>query len=133
MAGRDIIDGISLYIPHYTPDISNQQLMLEHIVSRPATEVFQNIRSSLMKDVTTENNWTFELGVGDGNDIPFHVVVKFMQRDQFNQQHRNNDTIYIPSVVNAQCSIGSEKYPDAGIKCNYGIDKYSQASGVNDS
>ena len=50
-----------------------------------------------------------------------------MQRDQFNQQHQNNDTFYRPSVVNAQCSFGSEKLPDAGINCNYGADKYSQA------
>ena len=54
-----------------------------------------------MKDVTTENNWTFELSVGDGIDVPIYVIVGFMQRDQFNQQHQNNDTFYRPSVVNA--------------------------------
>ena len=39
-----------------------------------------------MEDVTAEKNWTFELGVGDGIDIPIYVIVGFMQRDQFNQQ-----------------------------------------------
>ena len=29
----------------------------------------------------------------------------------------------------AQCFIGSEKYPDAGINQNYAIGKYSQAYG----
>ena len=52
-----------------------------------------------------------------------------MQRDQFNQQHHNNDTFYRPSVVNAQCIIGSEKFPDTGTYCNYAIDKYSPAYG----
>ena len=52
-----------------------------------------------------------------------------MQRDQFNQQHENNDTFYKQSVVNAQCLIGSEKFPDVGRNCNYAIDKYSQAFG----
>ena len=47
-----------------------------------------------MKDVTTETNWTFELGVGDGIDIPIYVLVGFMQRDQFNQQHQKNDKFY---------------------------------------
>ena len=50
-----------------------------------------------------------------------------MQRDQFIQQHQNNDTFYRPSVVNAQCNIGSETLPDAVINCKYAIDKYSQA------
>ena len=52
-----------------------------------------------------------------------------MQRDQFNQQHQNNDTFYRPSVVNAQCIIGSEKFPDAGKNFNYAMHKYSQAYG----
>ena len=82
-----------------------------------------------MKDVTTENNWSFELGVGDVVDIPIYVLVGFMQWDQFIQQYRSNDTIYRPSVVNAQCIIGSEKFPDTGINCNYDFDKYSQAYG----
>ena len=32
-------------------------------------------------------------------------------------------------MVNAQCIIGSEKILDAGINCNYAIDKQSQAYG----
>ena len=33
LAGRIIIDDISLYVPHCTPSISNQKLMFGHIVS----------------------------------------------------------------------------------------------------
>ena len=82
-----------------------------------------------MKDATTENNWTSELGVVDDIDFPIFIKVGFMQGDQFNQQHQNNATFYRPNVVNAQCIIRSEKYPDAGINCNYAIDRYSQAYG----
>ena len=63
LAGRVIIDDISLYVPQYTPSISNQKLMLSHIVSKAPTELTYIKRSTYMKDVTTENNWTFELGV----------------------------------------------------------------------
>ena len=80
-----------------------------------------------MKVVTTENNWTFELGIGDGVNVPIYVMVGFMQRDQFDQQLQKNDTFYRPSAVNAQYIIGSQKFQDAGIYCNYAIDKYSQA------
>ena len=129
LAGGRIIDDISLYVPHYTPSISNQKILWEPTTSKAPTELTYIKRSTYMKDVTTEKNWTFELGVGDGVDIHIYVIVGFVQRDQFNQQYQNNDTFYRPSVVNAQCIIGSEKVPDAGINCNYSIDKYSQAYG----
>ena len=129
LAGRVIIDDISLFVPHCTPNKSNQKLILGHIVSRAATELSYIKRSSDMKDGATENNWTFELGVGDGIAIPLFVIVGFMQRDQFNQQHQNNVTFYRPSLINPQRIIGNDKYPDGGLSCNYAIDKYSQAHG----
>ena len=127
LAGRVIIEDLSWYVPHYTRNISNQKLILGHFVSKDATELSYTIRSFYLKNLTTENNWTFELGIGDGIDIPIYVKFAFMQRDQFNQQHQKNDTFYTPSVVNAHCIIVSEKFPDAGINCFYAIDKYSQA------
>ena len=44
--------------------------MLGHIGSKAPTELSYIKRSSNMKDVTTENNCTSELGVGEGVDIP---------------------------------------------------------------
>ena len=52
--------------------------MLGHIVSKAPTELSYIKRSSYMNDVTTENNWTFDLGVGDGIDIPVFLLVGFM-------------------------------------------------------
>ena len=54
-------------------------------------------------------------------------MVGFMQKDQFNQQHKRNDTFYRPSVVNGQCITRSKKYRVAAIFCYYAIDKCSQA------
>ena len=129
LAGRVFIDDISWYVPQYTLSISNQKLMLGHIVSKAPTYLTYIKSSCHMKDVTAENNWTFELGVGDGVDIPIYVIVGFMQRDQFNEQHQRNDSFYSSSVVNAQRISSSEKLPDAGINCNYAIDNHSQAYG----
>ena len=47
LAGRFIIDDISSYVPHYTPSISNQLLMLEHIVSKTPTELTYIKRHSI--------------------------------------------------------------------------------------
>ena len=81
LAGRGIIDDISWYVPHYTPSITNQKLMLSNIASKTPTDMTYIKRSSYVKDVTSENKWTFGLGVGDGIDILIYVLVGFMQRD----------------------------------------------------
>ena len=62
-------------MPHFAIKISNQNLMLGHIVSRAPTVLSYNKRPSYMKDQTTKDNWTFGLGVGDGVDIRFYVIV----------------------------------------------------------
>ena len=53
----------------FTPNISNKKLLLGHFGYRAAAEISYIKRSSYMKDVTTESNWTFELGEADGIDI----------------------------------------------------------------
>ena len=128
-AAKDIVDDIGWYVPAYTPSISNQEKLLGHIESKAPNEVSYIKKSSYVKDITSENNWSFELGVGDSVDMPIYVIVGFMQRDQFNQQHQNNDTIYRPSVVKAQCIVGSEKFPDTGRNCNFAIEKFLQEKG----
>ena len=75
--------------------------MLANIVSKVPTELTSIERPSYMNDVTAENSWTFELGVGEGVDVPNYIIVGFKQRNQVNQQHRNNYTFYRPSVLNA--------------------------------
>ena len=102
LAGRDNIDDISLHVPLYIPSISNHKLMLGYFVSKAATELSYMKRSSCMKDVTTENNCTFELGVGDGIHLPLYLIVGFLQRDQSNLQNQSNDTFHGQSVVNTQ-------------------------------
>ena len=40
LAGRVIVEDKSLYAPRYTPNLSDQKIMLGHIVSRAATELW---------------------------------------------------------------------------------------------
>ena len=129
LAGIVVIEDISFYVPHDTPNTSNQKLMLGHIVSRVATDSSYFKRSTYVKVVTIEKNGTFELGVRNSVDAPLHLIVGFKQRGQFKQQHQNHDTFYRASVVNCQINFGFEKYPDAGKICDYAINNYSQAYG----
>ena len=88
----------------------------------PETSVF-------MKEVNTQNLWTFELGTQEGINVPIWIFVAFQQSDRQNDQNLNNNTFYRPLVTSAQCIIGTEKYPDSGILLNYNDDNYSQDYG----
>ena len=81
-----------------------------------------------MKEVNTQNLWTFELGTQEGVNVPIWIFVAFQQNDRQNDQNLNNDTFYRPLVTSAQCIIGTEKYPDSGILQNYNDEDYSQGS-----
>ena len=86
-------------------------------------------RSVFMKEVNTQNLWTFELGNQEGINVPIWIFVAFQQNDRQNDQNLNNDTFYRPLVTSAQCIIGTEKYPDSGNLINYNDDDYSQGYG----
>ena len=59
-------------------------------------------------------------------NVPIWIIIGFQQQDRENSQNLNNDTFCRLPVVSAQCIIGTEKYPDAGIVLNYNDDEYSQ-------
>ena len=42
LAGSVVMDDINWYVPHYTPSISNQKLMLSNIASKAPTELTYN-------------------------------------------------------------------------------------------
>ena len=86
-------------------------------------------RSVFMKEVNTQNLWTFELSSQEGINVPIWMFVAFQQSDRQNDQNLNNDTFYRPPVSSAQCIIGTEKYPDSGNLLNYEDDDYSQGYG----
>ena len=58
IAGR-IVEEIlifSWYVPHYTPNVFQQKLMLEQIGFRSATQLSYNKRSHFTKGVNTDDN-----------------------------------------------------------------------------
>ena len=83
--------------------------MLDHFVSKAATEIPYIKRSTCTKFVNVENNCTIRLGIQSAIDVSIQVLVGLMQGDEFNQQHRNNDTFFRPIRVDAQCNIVSGK------------------------
>ena len=83
-----------------------------------------------MKEVNTQNLWSFELGSQEGLNVPIWIMIGFQQSDRQHDQNLNNDTFFRPPVASAQCIIGTEKYPDSSILLNYNDDDYNQGYGL---
>ena len=123
------INAIEWYVPRYTPSITQQNILLTQIIKKMATELQYPERSVSMKEVNTQNFWTFELGTQEGINIPIWIYVVFKQNDRQHDQNINNDTYVRLPVISAQVVIGTEKFPDSDILLNYNDDDYSQGYG----
>ena len=127
--GRVKINSLDWYVPHYNPIFEEYSKLMSQIKKNSPTLLRYPERSVFMKEVNTQNLWTFELGTQEGINVPIWIFVAFQQNDRQNDQNLNNDTFYRPLVTSAQCIIGTEKYPDGGIFLNYNDDDYSQGFG----
>ena len=78
-----------------------------------------------MKEVINQNLWNFELGSQENMNVPIRNIIGLQQQDRQDSQNLNIDTFCRLPVVSAQCVIGTEKYPHAGILLNYDEDDYS--------
>ena len=129
VVGRVKINSLDWYVPHYTVNLEEYTKLMTQIKKNTPTLLHYVKRSVFMKEVNTQNLWTFELGTQEGINVPIWIFVAFQQSDRQNDQNLNNDTFYRPPVISTQCIIGTEKYPDSGNLLNYNDDDYSQGYG----
>ena len=127
--GKIKINAIEWYVPHYTPSIQQQPILSKQILHKTPTQISYPERSVFMKEVNTQNFWTFELGTQEGVNIPTWIFVAFQQNDRQHDQNLNNDTFVRLPVISVQVVIGTERYPDSGFLLNYDDDDYSQGYG----
>ena len=124
--GKIKINAIEWYIPHYTPSVQQQSILSKQILNKTPTQIQYPERSVFMKEVNTQNIWTFELGTQEGVNIPTWVFVAFQQNDRQHDQNLSNDVFVRLPVISTQVIIGTERYPDSSILLNYEDDDYSQ-------
>ena len=122
-------NSLDWYVPHFSANLQEYTKLMVRIKKNAPTLLHYPEISVFMKEVNTQNLWTFELGTQEGINVPIWIFVAFQQNDRQNDQDLNNDTFYRPLVTSAQCIIGTEKYPDSGILINYNDDDYSQGYG----
>ena len=127
--GRIKINGIEWYVPHYTPSMQQQNILSKQIINKTPTEIKYPERSVSMKEVNTQNFWTFELRTQKGINIPTWIFVAFQQNDRQHNPNLNNGTFIRLPVISAQVVIRTERYPDSAILLKYEDDDYSQGYG----
>ena len=126
-AAKIVIKDIGWYIPHYVPNLENQQRGMDQNLNKDPTELHYIKRVVFRKDVNTNNIWTFELGNSNNESCPIFVTVGFQARNKIDSQTHDNATFDRLPISSGVCKIGSEKNPDDGIECDYDRDKYDQA------
>ena len=124
-----VINGIEWYVPPYIPSLEEYIKLQIQLKQKTPTNLYYPERSVFMKEVNTQNFWTFELDTQEGVNLPIWIYVAFQQHDRHHDQTLNNDTFYRMPVTSTQCIIGSEKYPDNAVLLNYDDDDYSQGHG----
>ena len=90
--GKIKIISLDWYVPHYTASIDQERVFVKQIVDKIPTELKFIERSVLMKDVNTQNLWTFELGTQEGINVPIWIIVGFQQKVRQDSQNLALDT-----------------------------------------
>ena len=107
--GKVEIDSIEWHVPQYTPGFKEFNKLMNWIKDRTPRNLHYPERSIFMKEVITQNLWTFELGTQEVTNVPIWVFVIFKQSDREHDQNLNNDTFYKIPVTSAQCFIETDK------------------------
>ena len=117
------------YVPHFTQNLEEYDKIMNQIMAKTPTNFHHPERSVFMKEVNTQNLWTFELWTQEGNIVPILIYVGFQQIDRQHDQNLNNDTFVRLPIVSAQVISETEKYPDGALSLNYNDDIYSHGYG----
>ena len=127
--GKIKINSIDSCIPHCRPSIEQQRVLRKQIVDKTPTELRYPKRSVFMKEVNTQKLRSFQLGTQEGINVTIGIYTAFQQSDRQHDQNLNNDTFVGLPNTSAQCSIGTEIYPDVGFLSIYDDGYYSQGYG----
>ena len=113
-AEKIVIKDIDWYIPHFTPSLENQQFVMDQLLNKDPTQLYYMELIVFIKDVNTNNYWTFDLG-NSGESTPLFVIVGFQDRIKLDSQTHDNAIFDRFPISNAVGKIASEKHPVDGI------------------
>ena len=76
-----VINSIEWYVPHYVPSLEKYNKIQIQIKQKTPTNLHYPEGSVFMKEVNTQNFWTFELGTHEGVNVPIWMYKAFQQHD----------------------------------------------------
>ena len=77
--GKIKINGLDWFVPHYTPNLEEYDKLMNQIMKNTPTNLHHTEGSVFMKEVNTQNLWSFELGTQEGFNVPIWIYVGFQQ------------------------------------------------------
>ena len=80
--GRVKINSLDWYVPHYSANLEEYTKLMTQIKKKTPTLLHYPERPVFMKEVNTQNLWTFELGTQEGINVPIWIFVAFQQSDR---------------------------------------------------
>ena len=75
------INSLVWYVPHYSPNLEEYNNLMNQIKTNSPTLFHYPEKSVFIKEVNTQNLWTFELGTQEGINVPIWIFVAFQQND----------------------------------------------------
>ena len=75
--GRVKINSLDWYVPYYTVNLEEYTKLMTQIKKNTPTLLHYVERSVFMKEVNTQNLWTFELGTQEGVNVPIWIFCSF--------------------------------------------------------
>ena len=80
--GRVKINSLDWYVPHYSVDLEKYTKLMTQIKKNTPTLLHYPERPVFIKEVITQNLWTFELGTQEGINVPIWIFVAFQQNEK---------------------------------------------------
>ena len=107
------IKDIIWYVRHHTPSYDNIALVSNHLLSGKNTDYSYISRTVSQKQVDSNNQWGFELGVKSGDELPIFAIIAFQNQNRFTPNQLQNNAVFDrPDIIKASCHIGAVKFPD---------------------
>ena len=80
-AAKKGIKNIGWYIPHYTPSLENQSIVMDRLLDKDTRELHFIERCVYRENVNTNSDWTLEMG-NSGKSTPTFVTVGYQGRNK---------------------------------------------------
>ena len=82
-AAKVPINDISWFVESFAPNLDNQQLVADQMLSEYPAELYHEDRTAVRKRIFKNWSWTFRIGIESGENLLYWISVRIMESDKF--------------------------------------------------